>query len=191
MSGDEELRPFVLQCDQCRTVIGDSFSVEYGVSELRSVVLSTVQMVDIEPLSQQGGSEAIMCGHCKAPLGEILRDRPDAAPAGQYLIRLSATRTYTLGSTAPELAGAHSTAAVANGADRLLAQSLVPTAPSAAHEDEPVVVKMQQMLINHSERIALLEAQLERARADDRGHDQHGSGLADKRGYKRGRRPAH
>lgn len=186
MAADEDLRPFVLQCDQCRTIVGDSFSLECAVRHLGAVVLSMVQMVDIEPPSMPGSAEAIMCAHCKTPLGEIPVARPEAELNGKYLIFLSATRAYTLGSAAPELAGPNGAVTAASPRHGVRVADSVPhAAGSQPQEDELVVIKMQQMLINHSERIASLEAQLERRTAD------RGGGSSDKHASKKGRRPGH
>lgn len=190
MSADDGPTCFVLQCDQCRTIVGDSFSIVCG--DLNAVVLSTVQMVDVEAPSTLGAAEAIICAHCKAPLGEIPVDRPEANINGNFLFLLSATRAYTLGSTAPELAEANGAAAAPQSAAPA-GQAAPNVAAAHTPEDEHVVVKLQQILINHSARIAQLEAQLEGVRTDQRAADQRqrGGGPPEKHGSKRGRRPSH
>ncbi|KAJ1639821.1 hypothetical protein T492DRAFT_934595 [Pavlovales sp. CCMP2436] len=193
-----ELGPFVVQCDKCRTIIGDSYSLVCMVEHpQRALALCDVQAVNIEKM--QNGSQAIVCAHqhCEATLGEIPLGRLEAE--GKYLVHLRATMTYMLGSAAGVSNGyqAPSPSPAAAGAkqapDSAVQQQQQQQLHDGLSELRGEIHRLQQMVIIHHSKIEQLEEQLEDERRDARNdplpakNDQRGA--SDKQPVpKRGRR---
>jgi hypothetical protein len=96
MAGND-FAPFVIQCERCQSIIGDSFSLVSAVDHLDAYALRAVQLVTIGALTTAGGSETIYCAQCNSVLGEVPAGRPEPELNGTYLLQRSAIKSYMLG----------------------------------------------------------------------------------------------
>lgn len=90
------------------------------VEHLDAVVLSAMVMVDIVPRPNDPAerAQAVVCSHCKAPLGEVPTDRPEPNINGQYVLNRVAIKSYMLGA-AEHVAHANHTANANRGGAEL------------------------------------------------------------------------
>ena len=163
----------VFFCRQCQTIVGDSWAFVQSDAELRTVILQVASNVVVDRSKSetvQGRSKdtgctfhKVSCGTCKTAIGRLyITTTPDLDHTRHtFSFFVDSLSSYTLGS-----GNAFEGARKKDEPSLLESFAHIPTLSSQHFALKNVVDKIQKAIVQHNQRLEIVESQVGSASVD-------------------------